>query len=817
MIHEKIKVSPMNNVSQEHYGFAMVSALLFIFLMGLSMLSFLSKVNMRDKDNLGLAKDIRKQRVELSVKKMMNHKRCLCHFDPAQNTSVSVPLGIDTVNFHDIPLGIIRKDCDFSSSDNVLIQNGSALGKGFAVDKIKVTNLRGQRGSYRSYLGEILITYSSQNNRERPPSPSSIPLVFVVNDNMGTDENRPVLSCWSAAYSTPKELALFDESCYFVDEEADTTQDPDAKSKGRILVGCEGTVGTTNAPRPPTTTAFGFQAGKSLTDPAHIGNTYFGYQAGMNHQGDKTTMIGYMAGKMSDSAKSISVRKSNFIGYRAGESLIEGENLHFVGAEAGLNTVVANNNIFVGASAGKNHTKGNRNVFLGYAAGRDGFPDPASSDTIDDNILVGYKAGLKNRGDRNIFIGSQAGEANIDGSGSVVMGFQSGQKNSSIDKSVLIGYEVGKKSQGGEYSVFIGHRAGRENTGDKNTFVGNSSGLKNKSGQENAFSGHESGKSNTTGSQNTFIGASAGQKNTSGSYNTFVGKEAGAANTTGDANTMIGMQAGAQNTTGSNNIYIGFGAANISDTDTYKTGSNQFVVGNSTNKTWLTGEMTFTGDLFVEVGGAKIKAGSAASSRFLKKNIRPVTDFRKYLDDILDTPLFTYQYKDPMNHPHKTRMGIISEELPEHLQIKSKVRILDGITDEISRPDWPSIYGYFWAGLKALHQIKTELEEDLLSKIQDFLSRIQSIKEKQVRFIEVWTQNKKEMSSIQSKLHQVNREMEQVQREIVKTRKDFDRDWEELMARISSSRSASSSMPPPPSLSSSASSSVRPYPPSSSP
>ena len=95
------------------------------------------------------------------------------------------------------------------------------------------------------------------------------------------------------------------------------------------------------------------------------------------------------------------------------------------------------------------------------------------------------------------------------------------------------------------------------------------------------------------------------------------------------------------------------------------------------------------------------------SSRTLKKNIKAFKHFDKALEDILKTPLFSYQFKD--NQPDKKRMGIISEELPEHLQIKSKS----------IQPDWPSIYGTLWAGIKALHKLFVDFRKDILSKLTE--------------------------------------------------------------------------------------------------
>ena len=87
------------------------------------------------------------------------------------------------------------------------------------------------------------------------------------------------------------------------------------------------------------------------------------------------------------------------------------------------------------------------------------------------------------------------------------------------------------------------------------------------------------------------------------------------------------------------------------------------------------------------------------------------------MKDIKNTPLFTYEYKE--NHPHKKRVGIISEELPEHLQIKD-----EGVS---SRPDWPSIYGTFWAAIKALSIKFEDFTKNILSEVKKIKEQITTI------------------------------------------------------------------------------------------
>ena len=245
----------------------------------------------------------------------------------------------------------------------------------------------------------------------------------------------------------------------------------------------------------------------------------------------------------------------------------------------------------------------------------------------------------------------------------------------------------------------------------------------------------------TEGSYSTFVGHEAGQ-NSDEDFNTFVGYQSGISTTSGYRNTFLGFQAGSGNTTGSGNTYIGAHAG-----DSYSTISNQLVIGNKDTRTWLRGDITSSGNLYVN--GQSV---TTTSSRFLKKNIKPFKDFKKALEDIINTPLFTYQYKNKYDHPDKTRMGIISEELPKHLQIISQ--------GQLSHPDWPSIYGSFWAAIKALYGMLTSLKNDVLSKIKSLKSRFDKFKESQREIMEEFMKFKLEVSTIQKELSNKKKEVE---------------------------------------------------------
>ena len=187
--------------------------------------------------------------------------------------------------------------------------------------------------------------------------------------------------------------------------------------------------------------------------------------------------------------------------------------------------------------------------------------------------------------------------------------------------------------------------------------------------------GHEAGKDSC--GQVVAIGYQAGQECQPG-FSFYIGSQAGS-NNIGEGNMFIGHEAGTNDST-------------INHT---------FIVGNSTTPRWMHGELLGNlGKLYVN-GNVVV----VSSSRSLKTDITLFEDYEQVLEDIVETPLFTYKYKHPQDFPNKTRWGVISEELPDHLQLIQE--------DQPSHPDWPSIYGSFWGSIKALYQRITSLSQAL--------------------------------------------------------------------------------------------------------
>ncbi|MYE07177.1 MAG: hypothetical protein F4X95_00235, partial [Oligoflexia bacterium] len=419
--------------------------------------------------------------------------------------------------------------------------------------------------------------------------------------------------------------------------------------------------------------------------PLGKGNTSLG--CGMISYQENSTSLGFKTGITNSQG-----RENTFIGYKAGEKNQESENT-FIGFEAGKDDRTGSKNTFIGNSAGKENS-GDNNTLIGNSAGKE--------NSGDNNTLIGNSAGEQNSGDNSTLIGNSAGEQNS-GDNNTFIGHEAGKENKSPCEDIIAnpgdclaplckdpdsftGTETCVALQNPSHNLFIGHSAGLKNQGDNNTLIGYTTGIENQ-GQSNFFLGSGAGgNASNNGSNNFLIGHRAGLKNQ------------------GDNNTFIGSYAGEENTTGENNIFIGYKAA--SDPD-YNSKDNRFVIGNINNPTWITAEIG-TDDF--KVKGTKVSyeghTHSSTSSRTLKKNIKAFKNFDKALDDILNLPLFTFEFKKEL--PQKSRIGFISEELPPHLQIK----------DKPSRPDIVSIRGTILAAIKALYKKMINLKEEIPSQIK---------------------------------------------------------------------------------------------------
>ena len=477
-------------------------------------------------------------------------------------------------------------------------------------------------------------------------------------------------------------------------------------------------------------------------------NTFFGSHAAETiSSGDLNTCIGYMAGLGKEDLSS----SSNIsIGYQSGASdgLILGKN-SFIGSFAGKDNTNGESNIGIGYSAGANNKSGDGNIFIGNMAGKE-------SENSNENVSMGHQAGLKNNGNKNIFIGDSAGMSIENKNSNIFIGYKAGKLTKEGQGSIYIGYQSGENAAVGAIDIPNGqedHGYSLVNRGNDVISIG-ANALENAKTNETIALGQRTAETMTysSGIKNVFIGETAGGEHDTASNVVFIGYAAAKLSNGGKSvyigalsgsdcsdtldcveSVVIGGEAGAY-AKGSYSTLIGYNTTGWYRDTSYSTilGSQAIItfnynpdpiidkilighkaayitndaqhnlfIGNDEYNNWLKGNISPLSST-LKIRNHNVLLGS---SRALKKDIKPFTNFDKPLEDIIATPLFTYRYKGKRDFPEKERMGIIAEELPKHLQIKEPSKSSHPNDEpQISTPDWPSIYGSFWAAIKSLYQ-----------------------------------------------------------------------------------------------------------------
>jgi hypothetical protein len=203
---------------------------------------------------------------------------------------------------------------------------------------------------------------------------------------------------------------------------------------------------------------------------------------------------------------------------------------------------------------------------------------------------------------------------------SSAFGFEALSSNTGGEQNTAIGYQTLKNNITGNENTAVGYGAGINSTGSFNTAVGSASYFGMATSSYNAALGYAALYNCSSGGTNTGIGAFALRDNTTGSTNTAIGGYAGysgTANTTGSNNTYIGYAAQANANNYSSSTAIGTGAI--------ITGSNQIVLGRSTEKLIVPGDASFNGN--IKAGGNVTAAAIYASSDYrIKSNIKLLSD-----------------------------------------------------------------------------------------------------------------------------------------------------------------------------------------------
>ncbi len=231
----------------------------------------------------------------------------------------------------------------------------------------------------------------------------------------------------------------------------------------------------------------------------------------------------------------------------------------------------------------------------GILAGNLVFTATTSTSTTG-NVTKGGNPFIHNFGTNNTFVGINAGNLTMGGSGnntgigtSALAANSTGNNNTAVGYVALgdntIGYSntalgayAMQNNTSGYQNTAIGHGAlysASPGTGYQNTAVGYYSLFANTTGFNNTAVGYYSLQANTTGTQNVAVGVSALQDNTVGGSNTAVGYSALELNTTGGQNTAMGVSALGINSIGINNTAIGYQAL------LNNTASNNTAVGSS--------------------------------------------------------------------------------------------------------------------------------------------------------------------------------------------------------------------------------------------
>ena len=485
-----------------------------------------------------------------------------------------------------------------------------------------------------------------------------------------------------------------------------------------------------------------------------------------------------------------------------------------------------------GAGTAGTGIAGHSNVFMGYRAGQYSTADydPTKPDGSG-NVIMGSFIGRQayplpppDRGYSNIFIGS----------------FISGDiENTTGSKNIFLGKDVGNQSTEGSSNIFIGEQAGYDLVkSEENIFIGNSAGehvglvsdgnLPPPPIRGNIYIGYQAGIGRGIIPNNTY-GIPPTTHSNIGQYNTFIGKSTGVHNAEGSHNIYIGRKAGPLRLMPPPPPPLppATPPAGLTDGDHLQLNIGHLILGRMPDPlasphplqnspdipdttdpddgVVINGDLKIRGNIehqchpgpcipvTMNIGSKKsiMYAFNPTSSKEYKKNIKTFKNYEKALEDIINTPLFTYEYKK--DRPEKSRMGIISEELPTHLQLEEVDPRLRGDDNpkKVSMPDWPSVYGTFWAGIKALFiQFKSFKEKILveLSKIKEIgvevlkiadgnkntLDRlnpqIKNTTQMTKRNTEENTQQKKQFVQIKTKLETTKKKLQTIKQKLQKLR-----------------------------------------------
>jgi hypothetical protein len=259
----------------------------------------------------------------------------------------------------------------------------------------------------------------------------------------------------------------------------------------------------------------------------------------------------------------------------------------FVGDGSGLTNLPPPSGV---ATLGANTFSGTQTApaFVGNGSGLTNLPFPSGAATLGVNTFTGTQtidtgnldldlssatAGnitkngapfVHNFGTSNTFLGVNAGNLTMAGSGNTASGFRALFNNTTGSANVAMGdYALADNTSGGLNTAAGSSALERNTTGVRNTASGSYALRLNTTGYFNTANGAYALESNTTGARNTANGFQALRSTVAGTDNTASGLSALENNTSGNNNVAVGVNAGRLATIGSDNVYLGANALGI--------------------------------------------------------------------------------------------------------------------------------------------------------------------------------------------------------------------------------------------------------------
>jgi hypothetical protein len=173
-------------------------------------------------------------------------------------------------------------------------------------------------------------------------------------------------------------------------------------------------------------------------------------------------------------------------------------------------------------------------------------------------LTMGGEPFLHDRGGRNTFVGSGAGNLGTMGNGNAGFGFAALTSNITGNENSAFGsHALSAITSGGGNSAFGSHALWDSTTGSYNSALGYYALAHNAAGTLNSAFGALALAANTAGNGNSAFGYAALTQNTTGTGNSAFGSQALSENTTGGENSAFGLGALSSNTTATGNSAFG--------------------------------------------------------------------------------------------------------------------------------------------------------------------------------------------------------------------------------------------------------------------